>query len=57
MKATVKLTRKLQLHIDSKIRHALATSQPLMIPQSSTTGTQPKPEADKANGNGADHSR
>jgi len=53
----MKLSRKLQLQVDSKIRHTLATSQHLMIPRSPTTGTHPKPEPGKADGNDTGHSK
>ena len=57
MKESMKLSRKMQLQVDSKIRHALATSQPLMIPRIVTTETQPRPAPDQADGNGTGHSQ
>jgi hypothetical protein len=57
MKESMKLSRKMQLQVDSKIRHALATSQHLMIPRIAATQTQPRPEMDKADGNDAGHSK
>jgi len=54
---SMKFSRKMQLQLDSKIRHAMATSQLLVIKRSSTTETHPRPEMDKADGNGADHSK
>jgi hypothetical protein len=57
MKETMKLSRKMQLHVDSRIRHSLATSQPLRIPRIVTTETQPRPGLDNANGNGTGHSK
>jgi len=57
MKETMKLSRKMQLQVDSKIRHALATSQPLMmIPRPTIAKIQPRPESDKVDGNGTGHS-
>jgi hypothetical protein len=47
----MKLSRKMQLQVDSKIRHSMATSQPLVMKRSLTTESQPKPESGKADGN------
>jgi hypothetical protein len=57
MKESMKLSRKMQLQVDSKIRHALATSQPLMIPRIAATEMHPRPALDKADGNGTGHSK
>jgi hypothetical protein len=54
---SMKFSRKMQLQLDSKIRHAMATSQLLVGKRSSATETHPRPEMDKADGNGAGHSK
>ena len=52
----MKLSRKMQLQVESKIRHSMATSQSLMK-RSATTGTLPKSELGKADGNDAGQSK
>jgi len=52
----MKLSRKMQQQVESKIRHSMATSQSLMK-RSSTTGTLPKPEFVRADGIGMDQSK
>jgi len=53
----MKLSRKMQLQVDSKIRHSMATTQLLVMRRSSATGTHPRPELDKADGNDTGHSK
>jgi hypothetical protein len=53
----MKFSRKMQLQVDSKIRHVLATSQHLMIPRIATAETHARPSLDKADGNGTGHSK
>jgi hypothetical protein len=47
----MKLSRKMQSQIESKIRHSMVTSQ-LLIMKRSTTGTLPRPESDKVDNAG-----
>jgi hypothetical protein len=57
MKESMKLSRKMQFQVESKIRHALATSQPLKIPRPSIAKIQPKAVEDGDDGTDTDHSQ
>ena len=46
----MKISRKMQLHIEGKIRHGLATSALPIIERNSATGTHARPEPGKSGG-------
>ena len=52
----IKASRKLQVHFEAKIRHAIATGPLPHIERSSATETHAKQELNKTDGNGAGHS-
>ena len=52
----MKLSRKMQQQVESKIRHSMAATQSLMK-RGPATGTLPKPELVRAEGNGMDQSK
>jgi hypothetical protein len=52
----IKASRKLQVHFEAKIRHAIATGPLPHIERGPTTETHSKQELDKTDGNGAGHS-
>ena len=53
----MKVSRKLQVHFEAKIRHAIATGPLPYIERGSTRETEPKQESDKDNGTDADQSK
>jgi hypothetical protein len=53
----IKIFRKMQRQVEIKIRHAVATGRLHNVEPSSTTGTHPRPELDKADGNGTGYSK
>ncbi len=53
----MKISRKMQLHIEGKIRHGLATSALPIIERNSATGTNARPEPKKSDGADADQAK
>jgi len=53
----MKVSRKMQIHVEAKIRHAIATGPLPFVERSSTAAAQPRQVLDKANGNDTSHSK
>ena len=53
----MKISRKMQRLVEMKIRHAMATGPLPIIERNSTSGTHPRHETDKSEGNGTSHSK
>lgn len=53
----MKVSRKMQIHVEAKIRHAIATGPLPFVERSSTTETQPRQESDKTHGSDTGQSK
>ena len=53
----IKITRKMQRQVETKIRHAVATGRLHIVDRNSNATNHTQSELDKADGNGSIHSK